>query len=175
MNVDGINALQTTAEEIDHDVNYSDGYANGEEHYDEGDYYAEDAYYDYDEDGSYWPDHPPLEHQHYGPPEELRNGLDTQEPEDEKSRLQRAEAMLLPSRPPGESSGGSHNAASTPTAPEISEETHILEPHTFPDNGFANIAPSSTLSVDTVMPGPSHGRLPGVPNNENTEIGRAHV
>ncbi|KAF4993278.1 hypothetical protein F66182_16487, partial [Fusarium sp. NRRL 66182] len=146
---------------------YTDG--NGEEHYDDGDYYAEDGYYDYEEEGSYWPDHPPAEDQHCDPPEELRNGLDTQEPEDEKSRLQRAEAMLLPSQPPGESSSGPHNTGSTPTAPDISEEDHTFDHYTVSDSGHVNIVPSSTISVDTVVPGPSHSRLPDIPNYEHTD------
>jgi hypothetical protein len=166
---DATNTLQPAAQDVDHDVNHTDETGNGEDHYDEGDYYAEDGYYDYEEEGSYWPDHPPLEDQHYDSPEETRNGLDTQEPEDEKSRLQRAEAMLLPSRPPGESSGVSHNAGSTPTAPEISEDDHTFEPHTFSDGGLLNIAPSSTISVDTVVPGPSHSHLPSIPDYEHTD------
>lgn len=166
---DATNTLQPTAQDVDHDVDYTDGNVNGEEHYDEGDYYAEDGYYDYEEEGSYWPDHPPAEDQHYGPPEELRNGLDMQESEDEKSRLQRAEAMLLPSQPPGESSSEPHNAGSIPTAPDISEDDHTFDHHTFSNSDDVNITPLSTISVDTVVSGPSHSRLPDIPDYGQTD------
>lgn len=165
---DVTNPQQPAAQDGDHNVDYNDVNMNGEEQYDEGDYYAEDGYYDYEE-GSYWPEHPPLEDQHYGPPEELRNGFDTQEPEDEKSRLQRAEAMLLPSRPPGEPSSGLHNGGSTPTAPDIPEDDHAFNHHASLDNGPVNMVPPSAMSVDTVVPGPSHSRLPSIPDYEHTD------
>jgi hypothetical protein len=166
---DATNTLPSTTHDMNADADYTDGNVNGEEHYDEGDYYAEDGYYGYEEDGSYWPDHPPSDNQHYGSPEEFRNGLDTQETEDEKSRLQRAEAMLLPSRPPGEPSAEPRHAVSAPTAPDISEDDPTFDHHTFSESGHVNIAPSSTISVDTVVPGPSHSCLPDNFDYEHTD------
>ncbi|EED16534.1 pH response protein PalF [Talaromyces stipitatus ATCC 10500] len=166
---DGTNTLHPAVHGMDHDVDYGDGYINGDGHYDEGDYYAEDGYYDYEEEATYWPDHPPAEDQHYGPPEERVHQPDMREPDDEKTRLRQAEAMLLPSRPPGESSSAPHARISVPTAPDIPEDDHAFDHGAFPDIQLETTAPSSAISVDTVIPGPSRNRSLGSPDCEHSD------
>jgi hypothetical protein len=126
----------------------------GEDDYANGDYYPQDGYYDPEE--PYWQEYPATEDQPFQSLGEVLQPPETQEPEDEKSRLRRAEEMLLPSRPPEEGEAGPSTAVSVPTAPAWSEDDDLFG---YQDPLDGNEMMPSDLpsgpSVETIILGPS--------------------
>ncbi|KAH8700284.1 pH response protein PalF [Talaromyces proteolyticus] len=132
----------------DHDT--SDAYYNTQMEEQGPEYYPYDDYHD-PEDASYWQEHPVADDHHY---QSLGGTLlppESHEPEDEKTRLRRAEEMLLPSQPPGEGVAGPSTVVSAPTAPDIPEDESSYD---LIQTQISNDVPA-TMSVDTIVPGPS--------------------
>jgi hypothetical protein len=135
---------------------YPDGqWEGGEDPYANGDYYyPPDGYYGPEE--AYWQEYSATEEQPYQSLGEVLQTPDMPEPEDEKSRLRRAEEMLLPSRPPGEVEAGPSTAVSVPTAPELPEDDDVYRHSDSTDEN--EITPSDLPfgpSVETIIPEPS--------------------
>ncbi|OJJ46875.1 hypothetical protein ASPZODRAFT_141657 [Penicilliopsis zonata CBS 506.65] len=97
--------------------------------------------YDFTPD-PYWGEYPTeYSEQHYPEPGSMIPTPELEEPEDEKSRLRRAEEMLLPSRPPDDTAPGPSlpTAAMSmttqaavnplPTAPVLLEDDHLHDYH----------------------------------------------
>jgi hypothetical protein len=82
---------------------------------------------------------------------------------DEKTRLRRAEEMLLPSRPPQDDSGPSGFSHNTPTAP-ILEYDHTYDTYpTYESNSGNPLTPAaSARSIDTIVPPFIEDRPPAV-------------
>ncbi|KAI9931217.1 hypothetical protein ASPWEDRAFT_99934 [Aspergillus wentii DTO 134E9] len=108
----------------------------------------------------------------------------SEEPADEKTRLRRAEEMLLPSRPPddhdpdvGSSTSGD---MAMPTAPVLPEDDHINGYHHLPSPAENNIpeALMSAESVQTIVAnqsaaGPSHAVA--MPGDDKQELERQRL
>ncbi|RAL11080.1 pH response protein PalF [Aspergillus homomorphus CBS 101889] len=121
--------------------------------------YHEDQAYSYDP--SHWPEYPGQgygeEPQSYQSLEEMVSTPLTEEPMDEKARLQRAEQMLLPSQPPGDDPGVGSSEMAMPTAPVLPEDDHLQDYQHLPspaENGTPRPAISAE-SMQTVVPGSS--------------------
>ncbi|KAK2785872.1 ph-response sensor protein [Emmonsiellopsis sp. PD_33] len=152
--------VQHGGSEWDHHYQYSQTHQ-----YDETDPSYENGYdndygngYHTDEPNT-WQDHPP--HSSY-PPFHPTQFIPPAHPEevDEKTRLRRAEEMLLPSAPSHEDAAEAGPSAAVsegaPSAPILSEQENILDPPSInfnprhPDSNSLASAPS----VDTITPAP---------------------
>ncbi|OKL56666.1 pH-response regulator protein palF/RIM8 [Talaromyces atroroseus] len=161
------NSHSATYDASDNYAEQADGDVDEEGHYDGEEYYQEDGYYDHEDPG--WSDYPPND-QHYESLEEPLQPPDTQEPEDEKSRLRRAEELLLPSQPPLEEVGaGSSTVAPAPTAPDIAEDDYSYVHLAPSDRTVGAAALSSAMSVDTIVPGPSQNEEPSFPGPDQSD------
>lgn len=166
--IDAANAFRSAVNDsLDTYVDHVDGHSEEQGQNDDAEYYPEDGVYDY-EDTSYWPDHPPTGDQYYDPSEGPIRVPDTQEPEDEKTKLRRAEEMLLPSQPPGGEGVGSSRNALAPTAPDIAEDDALYDHHISISNGFDTAALSSAMSVNTIVPSTQES-LPSSLNHEQLD------
>lgn len=143
------------------------------EYYPNGVYSGDEEYYG--QEGEYWSEYPNT-HEH--PYQSLGEILQSppppppvpQEPEDEKTRIRRAEEALLPSQPPGDAGAGPSTGAPAPTAPELPED----DDHWSGANGVPGPAPPSTIpSVEAAMPGPS-GSGPH-PTDDKQELERQRL
>jgi arrestin-related trafficking adapter 9 len=87
---------------------------------------------------------------------------------DEKTRLRRQEALLLPGRPPEESSPSQAADLSAPSAPFLLEEDGLYENHVTYDGGEGSYldrmatSATSARSVDTIVPSYSNSHASAV-------------
>jgi arrestin-related trafficking adapter 9 len=164
------NSHSVTYDPSDPYAEQADGHVEEEGQYDGEEYYQEDDYYDYEDPSSGWHDYPPNDQHYYGSLEESMHPPETQEPEDEKSRLRRAEEMLLPSHPPpGDVGVSSSTTIPAPTAPDIPEDDYAYIHHAPSDRTVGAAALSSAMSVDTIVPGPSQNEEPGVSDHDQSD------
>ncbi|RAH75297.1 pH response protein PalF [Aspergillus aculeatinus CBS 121060] len=121
--------------------------------------YPEDPAYSHDP--SHWPEYPgpgygdePQSYQSLG---EMTFTPPSEEPMDEKARLQRAEQMLLPSQPLEDDPGVGSSDLVMPTAPVLPEDDHLQDYHHLP-SPIENSTPRPAISAEsmqTVVPGSS--------------------
>lgn len=108
------------------------------------DYSGQDDYdYTHGQDWTYPPD-AEAEESHIPNDQILAPPPQTEEPVDEKTRLRRAEEMLLPSQPPDERDAGPstmENNIHMPTAPVLPEDDHIYDYQHLPGPSIAAAAP----------------------------------
>ncbi|GLA25003.1 pH-response sensor protein [Aspergillus niger] len=147
----------------------------------EGEYVAQEDY-GFPREPSHWPEYAGQEYtgepQAYHPLGEMVSTPPADEPSDEKSRLRRAEQMLLPSRPPDDAGVGPSEMA-IPTAPVLPEDDHLNDYHHLPsptENGTPR-AVISAESVQTVVPGSSAmgANEAGPPGEDKQELERQRL
>ncbi|PYH73368.1 pH response protein PalF [Aspergillus vadensis CBS 113365] len=146
----------------------------------EGEYVAQEDY-GFPREPSQWPEYAGQEYP--GDPQayhlgEMVSTPPADEPSDEKSRLRRAEQMLLPSRPPDDAGVGPSEMA-IPTAPVLPEDDHLNDYHHLPsptENGTPR-AVISAESVQTVVPGSSAAGASGSepPGEDKQELERQRL
>ncbi len=127
-----------------------------EEYHSENGYYTEQYGYEgWNEDQGQWPeDQTPVTR--FVPPPEPEEAVD------EKTRLRRQEALLLPSRPPDEGGSSLAGEGSNPSAPFIPDEEHLYQKHCMcnedqePYMEEVTTSATSARSVETTIPSYCH-------------------
>ncbi|THC94089.1 hypothetical protein EYZ11_006418 [Aspergillus tanneri] len=99
----------------------------------------------------------------------------SEEPIDEKTRIRRAEQVLLPSQPPGEPGPSTE----IPTAPVLPEDDRLHDYHHLPSPAAEAVPPGliSAESVHTVVPGSSAmaEAVAGTPADDKLELERQRL
>jgi arrestin-related trafficking adapter 9 len=150
-------------------------------------YHGENGYYGEQGDYGHWPQWQPWPETQIPVP----GFIPPAEPEeevDEKTRLRRQEAFLLPGRPPEDSTSTQATNVSAPSAPFLPEEDGLFDSHVAYDGGEGSymdrIAPSATSarSVDTIVPSYSnshasavHGYHTGSASDDKQELERQRL
>lgn len=122
-----------------------------EEYHGENGYYGEQGDYDHWPEWQPWPE-TQMPVSGFVPPAE------PEEEVDEKTRLRRQEALLLPGRPPEDSGSAQAANVSAPSAPFLPEEDGLYDSHVAYDGGQGSymdriaLSATSARSVDTIVP-----------------------
>lgn len=148
-----------------HNFPETDHHPVEDQYYSENDYYNEQYHYGgWSDDHLHWPENQ-MPVPHFVPPPE------PEEEVDEKTRLRRHEALLLPSQPSDVVGSSSTGETSAPTAPFIPEEADLYqrldidrnEEGVFVERNIPSA--TSARSVDTIVPSYSLSHPPQVEGN----------